>query len=152
MKYSIFIIITIALLCGGCFHSQEVVTNEPVEPDPNKRYLTQEVDKCDFMHFYCEHDEVPFFDEVGCGCEPMPEDFKQYCSEDEKSVESCDSSEINHWCGWYDPVQKECGDVYPCAKIFTSRCLACQDQDVIFISEGICPIGKKQTDIKFKEL
>lgn len=37
--------------------------------DPSRNYLAQSPEQCALIKFYCQSDQVPFFDDCGCGCE-----------------------------------------------------------------------------------
>lgn len=39
--------------------------------DPNLQYVSKDPDQCAVIRFYCEAGQEPFFNDCGCGCQPV---------------------------------------------------------------------------------
>ena len=60
-----------------------------------------------------------------------------YCTVESRNVEAC--TEIyKPVCGWNDPEKIQCIR-YPCAQTFGNSCGACQDENVLYWTDGECP-------------
>jgi hypothetical protein len=60
--------------CGGiCV--KEKGKDKPTQcdyDDPTRRYVSQDPEQCAAIRFFCEEGFQPFFNDCGCGCEPVP--------------------------------------------------------------------------------
>ncbi|QRK07038.1 hypothetical protein JQX13_44460 [Archangium violaceum] len=54
--------------CGGICEKEK----KPNCDDPNRTYVSKDPDKCAAIRFVCETGKEPFFDDCGCGCQPVP--------------------------------------------------------------------------------
>ncbi|WP_395804987.1 hypothetical protein [Archangium minus] len=54
--------------CGGICQQEK----KPNCDDPNRTYVSKDPDKCAAIRFVCETGKEPFFDDCGCGCQPVP--------------------------------------------------------------------------------
>ena len=62
---------------------------------------------------------------------------KTFCKEEERNSDFC--IEIYQpVCGWSDPDKIKCIK-YPCAQKYSNSCFACQDENVLYYTEGECP-------------
>jgi hypothetical protein len=61
-----------------------------------------------------------------------------YCTDESRTVESCEGAQ-HPVCGWYDPEQANCGDEN-CVHGFASECEACADENVVYWTDGDCPL------------
>jgi hypothetical protein len=60
-----------------------------------------------------------------------------YCEEEQRNVDAC--IEIYQpVCGWNDPEKVVCIR-YPCASTYSNSCFACQDENILYYTEGECP-------------
>ena len=60
-----------------------------------------------------------------------------YCSDEERNADVC-TQIYSHVCGWFKENIK-CIK-YPCASAYSNRCEACKNKDVLYLSDGKCPI------------
>jgi len=66
------------------------------------------------------------------------EEKRSYCPEESRNVEAC--IEIYQpVCGWFNPEEIVCVK-YPCAVTFSNSCFACQSEDILYYTNGECPI------------
>ena len=42
-------------------------------------------------------------------------------------------------CGWYNTNNIRCLS-YPCAKTFSNDCFACLNENVLYFTQGVCPV------------
>jgi hypothetical protein len=64
--------------------------------DPNRSYVSRDPDECALIRFLCAPGNQPFFDDCGCGCEPVPACRVGGCSNqlcvgpDDEGVSTCE--------------------------------------------------------------
>ena len=106
--------------------------------DESINWVNKDPEACKLVKFMCVPGTEPFFNECGCGCETT--DGKKapvYCTDEERNVNEC--TDIGRVvCAWFDPAKVQCID-YPCANTVGNPCSACQDDKVLYWTEGECP-------------
>ena len=121
----IIIVIVIVLL----------ITQGKQNEENEKQYISTDPEQCKVIKFLCTQGKQPFFEDKGCGCEPITEDEKVFCPQ--QQAEFC--TEIYQpVCGWFDPDKIQCIK-YPCAQTFSNSCYACRSERVEYWTEGECP-------------
>ena len=66
------------------------------------------------------------------------EEENNYCSPESRNAEAC--IEIYQpVCGWFNPEKVQCIK-YPCAQTFSNSCFSCMNEDVLYWTEGECPV------------
>ena len=66
-------------------------------------------------------------------------DDENYCIPNERNAEIC-TKIYQPVCGWSDPEKIQCIK-YPCAQTYSNRCLACANENVLYLTAGECPNG-----------
>lgn len=107
-------------------------------PCPDKTYISTDLEKCKVIRYFCEEGMVPFTDSDGCGCEAEPEPVpeKNYCTPESRQADVC-TMNYDPVCGWFDQTI-QCLK-YPCAINAGNSCEACQNKNVEYWTEGLCP-------------
>ncbi len=59
------------------------------------------------------------------------------CSPESRNAEMCITL-YKPVCGWNDPEKIQCIR-YPCASTYSNSCVACQNENVPYYTEGECP-------------
>lgn len=73
----------------------------------------------------CEFEECPDYGK------------KTFCTEEQREVDAC--IEIYQpVCGWSDSAKIQC-ITFPCASTYSNSCFACQDENVLYWTESMCP-------------
>ena len=63
---------------------------------------------------------------------------KTFCTQEQRNVDAC--IEIYQpVCGWSDPEKIQCIK-HPCANTYSNSCFACTDENVLYYTEGECPV------------
>lgn len=107
----------------------------PSCPD-EKTYVSENPEECMVIKFMCSDGKKPFFDEKGCGCEPITEG-KLKAIDCTERPQAC-TKEYMPVCG---QVQVQCIKA-PCPPImqtFGNKCEACANSLTISYTEGACP-------------
>ena len=107
--------------------------------DNKRNYVSRDLDECTRVQILCVSGLERFDDSTGCGCKPISDvDFEQhFCEPESRNVDAC--IEIYQpVCGWSDPEKIVCV-TFPCASTFSNSCFACQDENVLYWTEGECP-------------
>lgn len=94
-------------------------------------------EECSRIKFICAPDKEFFSDEIGCGCESI-NDKKNFCPDESRGEGFCITL-YDPVCGWNGPEIK-CIK-YPCASTYSNSCNACQNEDVLYYTQGTCPSG-----------
>jgi hypothetical protein len=108
----------------------------PACPD-EKNYIGKSTDECARIRFMCTEGKQPFFDDKGCGCEPVPK-------EESKTVTMCGQERPQICTREYNPVcaqvQVECirAPFPPINETFATGCTACANPRVISYTLGAC--------------
>ena len=79
---------------------------------------------------------------------------RRYCDKDFEVISTTSSERINCTnesrnadacieiyqpvCGWSDPEKIQCIK-YPCANTYSNSCFACQDENILYYTQGECP-------------
>lgn len=62
---------------------------------------------------------------------------ESFCTAQEREGQFC--TEIySPVCGWFDSNKIKCIK-YPCANTYSNRCFACHEENVKYITQGVCP-------------
>lgn len=64
---------------------------------------------------------------------------KIFCEDSDRDADFCIEL-YKPVCGWNDPEKIQCIK-YPCATTYSNSCFACQNEDVLYWTEGECPSG-----------
>ncbi len=119
---------------------REEVRENPLN-EGDKNYIGNSKEECSLIKFMCTEGYEPFFDEKGCGCQKIKEDVKPervFCEESQRNVDVC-TMEYRPVCGWFNPEKVQCIK-YPCAQTISNPCFACSNPDVLYWTEGECPL------------
>ncbi|HLC60214.1 MAG TPA: hypothetical protein VJJ52_02185 [Candidatus Nanoarchaeia archaeon] len=74
---------------------------------------------------------------TSCPPSNQNESLKQnYCTAESRKGQMCIAL-YKPVCGWFDPARIQCIK-YPCANTFSNSCVACQDDKVLYWTEGEC--------------
>lgn len=66
-----------------------------------------------------------------------PDVNESLCNAQEREGQFC--TEIySPVCGWFNPQKVQCIK-YPCANTYSNRCFACHEENVKYITQGVCP-------------
>ena len=71
-------------------------------------------------------------------CEEETELRKTFCTDEQREAEIC-TADYSPVCGWSDPEKIQCIK-YPCATTYSNICNACADENVLYYTEGECPV------------
>jgi hypothetical protein len=107
----------------------------PIQKD-EKKYASEDIETCKTATIFCDVEQQAFFDIQGCGCENAPPKTKHFCKEKDRKADTCPPEE-GLTCGLYDQGLT-CREP-PCVEEFSSTCAACNDEDIIYWTEGECP-------------
>lgn len=110
----------------------------PACPDM-KIYVSEDVEKCKLIRYTCTEGQKPFFDDVGCGCEPIN------ITQNEEKLQAIECAERTQACTKeYVPV---CGRLQiqcvttpcdPLMQTFANKCIACANPLTISYTKGAC--------------
>jgi len=103
-----------------------------------RNYVGYNKEECSKIQVLCTPDREYFSDKTGCGCE-LKEigEEKFFCPKESRNVGFC--IEIYQpVCGWNDPEKIQCIK-FPCASTYSNSCFSCQDENVLYWTEGECP-------------
>lgn len=78
-------------------------------------------------------------DSVGSGLKDITGKEKNFCTPESREAETCKAI-YEPVCGWFNPEKIQCIK-YPCAQTYSNTCAACMNEDVLYWTEGLCPIG-----------
>lgn len=101
-------------------------------------YVSTDPKECEVIRFMCVEGKQPFFNESGCGCEPIP------ATEGKLQAIDCTNPRPQACTKEYMPV---CGQVQvqcittPCDLVketFANKCTACANELTISYTEGEC--------------
>lgn len=108
------------------------------QPDLERKYVSTDTGECTRILFQCEPGTRPFTDDTGCGCEKAEDKLKAFeCEPSQRDADFC-TMQYDPVCGWFDPEKVQCIR-YPCAQTFGNSCVACQNEDIAYYTEGECP-------------
>lgn len=120
------------IVLSGC----GIRNDSPLVPPVGKQYVSEDPKECMVIKFMCVEGKQPFFDDKGCGCEPIAGGkLKAYDCTDPRP-EAC-TKEYIPVCG---QVQVQCIKA-PCPPImqtFGNKCEACANPLTISYTEGAC--------------
>jgi hypothetical protein len=100
-----------------------------------RNYVSTDIGECQRTQFLCVSGTDRFDDETGCGCESVGE--KTFCEPEEREEGACITL-YQPVCGWNDPEKINCIR-FPCAQTYSNGCVACQNEEVLYYTEGECP-------------
>jgi hypothetical protein len=101
-----------------------------------RNYINEDPGFCATIQFLCAEGLRPFFDSTGCGCESESARQDDVCSFRDREAEVC-LAIYDPVCGWFNQ-DINCVK-YPCAETYSNSCVACQNEDVLYYTEGECP-------------
>lgn len=119
-----------------CLDGQGNIFVEMLPSTVDKRYISQDLNKCVDLDFDCNIQEKRFMDGQGCGCQSSTEVIKNICSPADKAGDVC-AQLYTATCGWFNQAIKCLR--YPCAQNFGNPCEACHNQQVEYWTAGECP-------------
>jgi hypothetical protein len=102
----------------------------------DKRYISQDLNKCAALDFDCTTGEKRFMDSQGCGCQTSADIVKTVCQEVDRAGEVC-AQIYTPTCGWFK-AEVKCLR-YPCALNFSNPCEACHNRQIESWTKGECP-------------
>lgn len=119
-----------------CLDDKGNIFVEVLSGSVDKRYISQDLNKCPALDFDCTVSEKRFMDSQGCGCQSSAEIIKKTCSEADRAGDVC-AQLYMPTCGWFNQTIKCLR--YPCAQNFGNPCEACHNQQVEYWTAGECP-------------
>ncbi len=119
-----------------CFDKKGNIFVEILVGPTNKRYISQDLNKCQDLDFDCAVREKRFMDNLGCGCQTSVEIVKNFCQTTDRVGEVC-AQLYTPTCGWFKSTVKCLR--YPCAQNFANPCEACHNVQVESWTSGECP-------------
>ncbi len=134
-----FILLLIVFVIAILYPKENVVILDNGETRPDRNYIGYTEEECSRIQVLCTPDREYFSDETGCGCElKQPAQEERFnCTEESRTADFC--IEIYQpVCGWNDPEKIRCIK-FPCASTSSNSCFACQDENVLYYTEGVCP-------------
>ncbi len=128
------------IVLGGVFFYLDSKLNTVDECNyDSENYIGKNVDECSTVQVLCAEGFERFDDSCGCGCKPVEDLEKTFCNEDQRNVGACITI-YQPVCGWDDPEKINCL-TYPCATTYSNSCSACSNENVLYHTEGECPVG-----------
>lgn len=110
---------------------------------------------CVAKSLICDSGMIPYVNESGCGCKPSIVSIgdsvlfvtlnktignltEHVCSSTSKQKDLC-IQVFSPVCGWFDKDVLGCTGS-DCMRVFSNACEACKQQDVVFWTDGECPV------------